>query len=520
MKIKILLIYLLLFLTVNYAGIITLKKDGKKAQINSIEIRGLQFVSSRELSKYIADNYYFNSEKEKSEIKFVDYKLKFTANNQFVILTDKKSNKHQIFQMPISAVLKDDDIYVPIKFVIKYLSYAATSKITLQEDEVIIHSQNIDTKKEVTWNKNILDRNSITYDIFSAKIENKANGTLLRLGTKRKVIKPTSSITNNTLYVFFTDLSIDKNIISELKSKGFIKKIKVKHINGNPQMEIKLRSGFDKHEISYDEDIGEILISIHNKSLRGESSLDDEIDKWNFDVIVLDAGHGGKDPGAIGLGGVKEKDINLAIVKELGKLLEKSNKNLKVVYTREGNSFLELYKRGKIANEKKGNLFISVHCNSTQKKPTNARGFEVYLLRPGKTKNAINIAEFENSVISMEDNPSRYKQLNDENFILVSMAHSSYMRYSETFADMLNTEWIKSVEIPSRGIKQAGFYVLVGASMPGVLIESGFLSNKKDVKYLNSKKGQKEIAEAIYNSIIKYRNYYESSINTELHTEG
>jgi N-acetylmuramoyl-L-alanine amidase len=231
---------------------------------------------------------------------------------------------------------------------------------------------------------------------------------------------------------------------------------------------------------------------------------------------VLDPGHGGKDPGSIGLNGIMEKDINLAVAKELGKLISQKLKDTKVVYTRQDDRFVELYKRGKIANENKGNLFISIHCNSTPRKPSNASGFEVYLLRPGRTQEAIDIAEFENSVISLEDDPSRYEQLTDENFILVSMAHASNMRYSETFADMLNTEWIKTVGIPTRGIKQAGFFVLVGASMPGVLVELGFISNRNDKKFLSSKKGQKEVAESIFNAIAKYKNYYESSLTTEL----
>ncbi len=112
-------------------------------------------------------------------------------------------------------------------------------------------------------------------------------------------------------------------------------------------------------------------------------------------------------------------------------------KDVKVVYTRKTDKFVELYKRGQIANENDGKLFISIHCNSTPKKPTNASGFEVYLLRPGRTKEAISIAERENSVIQYEDNPGRYKALTDENFILVSMAQSSYMKYSEKFSDII-----------------------------------------------------------------------------------
>lgn len=501
-----------------FAADLIIKRGNQTVKISSMNIRGTEFVSSKKLADVIGANYFYNPTKQKSEIKFINYNLKFTANNQFVILTNKKSNQHQIFQMPISAKLRLGDIYIPVKYITKYLGYASELKAHYDEPSRILSilSEQVDTKQVVEWNESIIDRSSIKYDIFAAKIENKSNGTLLRLSVKDKIIQPTSSINNNTLYIFLSGVTIDKNIISKLKLKGFIRSILVKHVNGNPQLEIKLRKGFDKYEVFYDESIGEILISIHNKFLKSEEDTIEEVEKWNFDVIVLDPGHGGKDPGAIGLNGVKEKDINLAIAKEVGDLITKNKKNVKVEYTRNNDSFVELFKRGKIANEKKGNLFISIHCNSTPRKPSKVNGFEVYLLRPGRTQEAIDIAEFENSVISLEDDPTRYKHLNDENFILVSMAQASYMRFSETFADMLNTEWIKNVKITSRGVKQAGFYVLVGASMPSILIETGFISNKNDVKYLSSKNGQKKIAKAIYNAINKYQKYYETSLNTEL----
>ena len=515
-------ILLILFVFSNFSMIrgaeIIVKRGNQSTELESKTIRGIEYVSIEKLSEILDANFYFNRSKQKAEIKFIDYNLKFTANNQFVILTDRKSNQHQIFQLPISAKNIDDEIYIPIVYSAKYLGYASklSAYYSSPSRTLTIDNKSLNTEEIVTWNKKLINRSSIKYDVFDARIENKSNGTLLRLATKRKIRKPTSSINNNTLYIFFSDITIDKNEITSVKQKGFIRGINVKHINGNPQLEIKLREGFDKHEIFYDEDIGEILVSIHNKYLKDEVSALEEADKWNFEVVVLDPGHGGKDPGAIGLNGIKEKDINLAIAKELGTLIESNLSDIKVIYTRNDDRFIELYRRGQIANENKGNLFISIHCNSAARKPGNANGFEVYLLRPGKTKEAIDIAEFENSVISLEDDPSRYKELNDENFILVSMKHASNMRYAETFADMLNTEWIKGSGIKSRGIKQAGFYVLVGASMPGVLIESGFISNRNDANYLSSKSGQKEIAKSILNAILKYKNYYESSINSEL----
>ncbi len=499
---------------------LTIKIGKQVKKIKSSEIRGIEYVSSKELADAFSANYYYNDTHQKSEIKFKEYRLKFTGNNQFIILTSKKSDQHQIFQLPVSARVNNGDVLIPIKYSTQYLSYASGIELEYNESDnsIVLKNVKVDTKSVVTWNENLIDMKTVKYDIYSAKIETKTNGTLLRLGIKRPLRQPTSSINENVLYLFFSEATIDKNLVNELKSQGLIKNVLLRHVSGNPQLEITLKDGYDTYEVFYDEDIGEMLISIHNKFLKTENLKADseEIKKWNFNVIVIDPGHGGKDPGAIGINGIKEKDINFSISKELGSLISSKMKDVKVVYTRNSDEFIELYKRGKIANENKGNLFISIHCNSTPKKPSNATGIEVYLLRPGRTKEAIDIAEFENSVINLEENQNRYQKLTDENFILVSMAHSSNMRYSETFADMLNTEWIKQVDIPSRGIKQAGFYVLVGASMPSVLIETGFLSNSNDAKYLNSKNGQKEIASSIFDAIEKYKMYYENSIINEI----
>jgi N-acetylmuramoyl-L-alanine amidase len=153
-------------------------------------------------------------------------------------------------------------------------------------------------------------------------------------------------------------------------------------------------------------------------------------------------------------------------------------------------------------------LFISIHCNSTPKKPSNASGFEVFLLRPGKTEDAIAIAEFENSVINMENHPEQYEELTEENFILVTMAQAANMRFSEKISEILTSRWKSEQPTTSRGIKQAGLLVLVGASMPAILIETGFLSNYNDEKYINTENGQQKIAQTILNSISEYKKYY------------
>lgn len=303
----------------------------------------------------------------------------------------------------------------------------------------------------------------------------------------------------------------------QLKPAGLVKKGTARYLSTkNVQFEFDLGEGFSSQDVSYAPDNNDIMIAVHNKlfnpSAATKTNIEELKNKWALDAIIIDPGHGGKDPGAVGVNGVKEKDVNLAIALKLGNLLKKEIPGINVVYTRSDDSFVELYKRGKIANENGGKLFISIHCNSTPKKSYDAKGFEVYLLRLGKTQDAIEIAEFENSVIKLEENPNRYKKLTDENFIFVSMAHSSFMRFSESFSDILNQSWIRKVDIPSRGVKQAGFYVLVGASMPSVLIEAGFLSNPQEEALLNSTKGQNDIAKAIFDAIKQYKDFYENSV--------
>jgi N-acetylmuramoyl-L-alanine amidase len=233
--------------------------------------------------------------------------------------------------------------------------------------------------------------------------------------------------------------------------------------------------------------------------------------KQKLSVIVLDAGHGGKDPGAIGTNGFREKDATLAIVLKLGKLIEKEFPDIKVVYTRKTDTFIELYRRGEIANKYKGKLFISIHCNSTPEKPTKAGGTATYFLRPGKTDAAIRVAARENAVIEYEKNTERYAALSDIEFILTSMRSSQDIKFSEKFASMTQKELSKNVGLKNNGVEQAGFFVLVGASMPSVLIETAYISNPKEEKLLSDKDGQQDFAAGILEAIKKFKKTYENS---------
>ncbi len=233
--------------------------------------------------------------------------------------------------------------------------------------------------------------------------------------------------------------------------------------------------------------------------------------KWLLDVIVLDAGHGGIDAGAMGVNNVAEKTVTLAIAKKVKALIVETMPNTRVVMTREDDSFKELFKRTQIANESKGKLFVSIHCNSMPTKPHPANGCETYILRPGRNADAARVAARENASIQYERSTKRYDGMNEEQLIIATMAQRSFVRFSEELARSVQREVHKGTGLSNRGVSQAGFYVLVGASMPNILFETAFLSNTKDAAYISSSIGQQETAEAIVKAIVAYAEVYQRS---------
>ena len=232
--------------------------------------------------------------------------------------------------------------------------------------------------------------------------------------------------------------------------------------------------------------------------------------RWLLDTIVIDAGHGGKDVGAIGIAGLQEKTVTLDIAKKLGKLIQ-TNMGIKVIYTRDEDVFVPLWKRTKIANDSGGKVFISIHANSAPGSPS-VRGFETYLLRPGKTKDAIEVAQRENEVVALEELYHKYEELSNDKLILYTMAQSAFMKESEFLAAEIQKEMDKVLTSPNRGVKQAGFHVLVGQIKPNVLIEAGFLSNKNETKLLGQSRYRQKIAQAIFSALVNFKDKFENPL--------
>ncbi|WP_298370470.1 N-acetylmuramoyl-L-alanine amidase [uncultured Lutibacter sp.] len=221
-------------------------------------------------------------------------------------------------------------------------------------------------------------------------------------------------------------------------------------------------------------------------------------------VVVLDAGHGGKDPGKVGYKKVKEKDIALNIVLQVGKLLEKKG-DIKVIYTRKTDVFVDLWERGRIANRADADLFVSVHCNAHN---TQASGAETWVLGTNANHKNFEVAKAENSVILLEDNYEKnYKGFDPnspESVIGLTLMQEEYLDKSIQLASIIQDGFTNELKRKNRGVKQNVFVVLHQTYMPSILIETGFITNTKEGVFLGSKNGQEKFSKSIYNGISKY----------------
>ena len=355
--------------------------------------------------------------------------------------------------------------------------------------------------------------------------------TKLKLVENNKLIGEINTIQNQNFFSIndFIKITNSKNFINEKTEKIIFyigdKKIKITNqiafimIDGNlfqlSSKVVKQNNSYYvptdsflnivnnlSNNISINRSNNEISLSKLSDNLAKAVKVDirNEKEKWEFKTIVIDAGHGGKDPGAVGYRGTKEKDIALDVAKRLEKKLSK-NMKVKIVMTRDEDIFLRLSERTKIANENNGSLFISIHTNAAEDR--RASGFETFLIGQNKNEAAVRVAARENAVLELEG--STGKKLTDEDLIKATIAQSAFASKSELFASLVQKEIKKRVQSKDRGVKQAGFYVLMGASMPNVLVELGFISNPSEEKKLRSPQYRDQLATAIYRAVEQYQ---------------
>ena len=248
-----------------------------------------------------------------------------------------------------------------------------------------------------------------------------------------------------------------------------------------------------------------ILIGLFSAGLTAQSQ--------KIQTVVIDAGHGGKDAGAVGKKS-KEKDITLAVAKKTGEYIKKKYPDVKVVYTRSKDVFVELIERARIANRNNADVFISIHCNSVANSPKTG-GAETFIMGDHRNSANLAVAKRENASIlyesNAEENYDGFDPNSTEAYIAFSFIQSEFKQHSLELAELIQNELVTKAKRGNRGVQQAGFMVLYKTAMPSVLVELGFISNPTEEQYMMSANGQDYLASAIYRAFCTYKTNYEKN---------
>ena len=456
------------------------RNSGTESEIKVLSNAKPLYISAKDLAHALTSKIYENLERKKLVLYISGSKIKISGNSSYIIINDVA------YQMPQITKVELNDLYLPAEYFFEILK------------TTILPGINFDSKKE------LLEIDVIRFNITDINIDVKSNGTIIHLNSKKAFSERNiSSFINKHGWYYLTiaGANIDTSKINMGLPRGIVRQIESDQIGKTAQVAFKLGQEVISHEWYQSLDPNEIVITLRTPLEKIDEYIQDVKERWRLDVVVLDAGHGGKDPGAIGKYGTREKDVVLDITKRTGALLEKSG--IKVVYTRDEDIFVPLLDRTKMANDANGKLFVSIHANANKNRKI--QGFETFLLRPGKSEDAIEVASRENSVINLEEFTDQYADLTGEALIMATMAQSMFMKESEDLASIIQMELDKRLNTPNRGVKQAGFYVLIGASMPNALVEVGFISNPAEEKKLKQKAHKQQIAEGIYSAIKHFK---------------
>jgi len=467
-------------------------------QVNVLQRGDLLFINLNQFAVSLNLPVYINEERNKIQYSVGSAKLKLAANNAFVTLGE------QIYQLPDEVILHNNAYWAPLDAFLEIFRRIYPAAINYERYQ---------------WRLVITPSD---YNVYAIEYDVKENGTLIRLSCTQKFDISGAALRDGKLSITLLKAKLNVDSFKATPTLGAVKSLIIDKLPESYQLTFVLRDDVLEHTVWQTENPHQIVISLvtsliepdsiyQNESESGaeiSQLLESEQQRWNIDCIVIDPGHGGKDPGALGYSGLKEKAVVLDIARRLRDLLEKKTE-LNIVLTRDDDSFISLNNRTKKANQAGGKLFVSIHCNSSTYK--SAHGFSTYFLKPAKNESAMEVALKENSVIKYEESKSEYQDLTEENYILLGMAQAEFAKESEYMASLVQKNVRLRTNLRDRGVDQAGFYVLVGASMPAILFEAPFLSNSGEEKLLKQKKFRQKVAQAIYDSIMEFKSSVEDS---------
>ncbi len=509
--------------------------------LKALRKNGAVYVDLRSMSRAL--RLYNTIEGNRLSVTWSDKGMKticlLTAGSNFASVRDENATDvKRVFQMRTAPVLKDRSLWIRAEDAVRLYSLWMNRQISYNgkkgridaflwspRPDSVHSTVGIVNTEDRTTGPGFVPRYTGPTTLTGLNVSELANGIIIKFKatgskTPASYIKP-DSLGNATL-----TFQHARGTPAELHRKfkgGFVKEIRAMPIGkGAMQIDIAFNTEFfnvkssdftwdprtNTYKVMVMSDVDVKSVYRAEKEKRIAQDLSRDARKWLFDTIVLDAGHGGKDPGAIGPSGTREKDVVLNIVLYLGQIIRKEWPDVKVVYTRGNDRFIPLKQRGKIANRNDGKLFVSIHCNAARNR--SARGAEVYILGPHKNKDALRVAMLENEAIKQEeDYEKRYEGFSEEHMIMSSLAQNAFTLQSKEAARYVLKGMMKKTRMNDRGVRQAGFMVLWTPSMPSVLVEAGYLSNREEEKMLRRLSFQKKIAVGIFDGLKLYRASYE-----------
>ncbi|MFH1688151.1 MAG: N-acetylmuramoyl-L-alanine amidase [bacterium] len=470
---------------------------GGTSKLSSFQHHEITYVSLSEIAEVLGGR--LDWELMGHKISYVGdaCRFDFVLGSPFFKVNDK------VYNQTFPAQLRDGQLFVPAQTFIPFLN--GVQRQTIMYDKML----------------DVLRIDSEYFNVLDLAVNGKANGLLIEVLLTGALGYDVFLTEGNWLNISITDARINTSQILARKDRRYMYKLTAHQSAGNGQISMRLRKnvGTWQHKLVYDPPRIQISIADADFNLNPEDTApkivgpDDKID-----VIVIDPGHGGSDYGAIGQGGTREKDVVLAISRELAKLM-RTDKQFRIVTTRDRDTYISLEKRAEIANNAGADLFISIHANASPKKRVS--GWNVFFLAPAKNDSARAVAQFENSFFLREEGTSEETdddantaddlELDPILTILNDMIMTEFQEESHDFAMMVAKELNRKLKIPARGVDQAGFFVLNQVFTPSVLIETGFISNKNEEKLLKSDSFQKQVAESLYKAIKRFKEKYENN---------
>jgi len=418
-------------------------------------------------------------------------RIEFLLESPFITLYDT------VYNLTYPTEFRDGKLFLPAETFIPLLNRVLPQKITWdgRREEIRVDAE--------------------IYNVTDLTVTAKANGLLIEIFLTRAMSYEIFVTEGNWLNISIRDGLLNRSRLISRKDRRYMYNLKAHQVAGAGQVSMRLRRSVETWNHKLLNDPPRIQISIADAGFEIDTTdtqpqvgPDDKID-----VIVIDAGHGGRQYGAVGPGGTREKDVALDIARRLAKLIRK-DKQFKVIMTRDRDKTVTLQERADIANKAGCDLFISIHANSSTKR--HVRGWNVFFLAPARNDSARAVAQFENSAFLRDQSQTETDTNNQEELfdnpvlgILNEMIMTEFQTESHDFAMMCDLECRRKVKTTARGVDQAGFFVLNRVYAPSVLVEAGFISNKKEEKLLRSGSYQNNVAEALYKSIKRFKDKYE-----------